>query len=61
MKRKYLYKNIVVYQYWGTWQADYDDGNGNRFPLHRWCCTTKVNAYNIAKKQVDWLNSVEEE
>lgn len=57
---KYLYKHIKCYQYWGSWRADYDDGNGNKFPLHRWCCTTKANAYTIAKQQVDWLNGKEE-
>lgn len=56
MKRKYLYKNIILYRSWGTWQADYND-NGRRFGLHRCCCRTKTEAMECAKEQVDYLNN----
>lgn len=54
--RKYMYKNIHVYMYWGTWNADYKHENGRQFALHRCCCKTKKVAYEIAKKEVDFLN-----
>ena len=54
--KKYYYKNICVYQYYGTWNADYVMDNGKRFALHRCCCRTKANAYEIAKQNVDYLN-----
>lgn len=55
MKRKYLYKHIICFQYYGTWNADcvYE---GKRFALHRACCATKANAYEEAKAQIDCLN-----
>lgn len=53
--RRYLYKNIVLYQTWGRWSADYID-NGNRFGLHGCCTRTKRDAYRIAKQMVDYLN-----
>ena len=55
-KRNYLYKNIITYCYWGTWQADYVTENGNKIPLHRCCCRTKAEAYEIAKREVDFMN-----
>ena len=66
--KKYLYKNIVLYKYYGTWQADYqthgdyqgaDLQSNGRFSLHNCCCDTKREAYEIAKEQVDFLNREE--
>lgn len=51
--RKYLYKDIVLFLHWGTWQANY----GKQFALHRACCRTKADAYAIAKAEVDYLNA----
>lgn len=53
--KKYKYKNIVCFQTWGTWQADYNNGE-KRFALHRLCCKTKKQAYKYAKEEVDFLN-----
>ena len=53
--KKYLYKNIELF--WSNgWQAD-AVCNGNRFALHRCCCKTKKAAYNIAKSEIDYLDS----
>lgn len=49
------YKNIICYNSYGTWQADYQLPNGKRFALHRACCLTKKAAYELAKEQVDYL------
>ena len=56
MKKEYLYKYINVYCYYGTWQASYNDGKIH-MGLHGMCCKTKKQAYEIAKQQVDYLNS----
>ena len=55
-KGKYLYKNIICFQYYGTWQADYKEPKGKRFPLHRHCNGTKAEAYALAKQEVDYMN-----
>ena len=52
-----LYKNIVLF-YSGGWQADCVH-NGKRFALHRCCCRTKSDAYNVAKDEIDYLNERE--
>lgn len=49
------YKNIICYNSFGTWQADYQLPNGKRFALHRACCLTKKAAYELAKEQIDFL------
>lgn len=54
---KYIYKNIVLFQDFGQWHADYME-NGKRFALHRSASRTKSLAYKIAKEQVDFLNKV---
>lgn len=53
--KAYTYKNIEVFEYWGTWQANYND-NGKRFALHRKCCKTKKQAIELAKAEVNYLN-----
>ena len=53
----YKYNNIVLF--WsGGWQADCL-ANGKQFALHRLCCATKKAAYNLAKKEIDFLNGKE--
>lgn len=54
--KKYLYKNIVLFQTYGAWNADYIDGE-KRFGLHRGANRTKAQAYTEAKRQVDRLNN----
>lgn len=58
---KYTYKNIHIFIYWGMWQADYKFEDGRRIPLHRCCCLTKADAYEIGKREVDYLNEKEKE
>lgn len=53
----YYYKNIYVFQYWGTWQADYVTESGRRTPLHRHCMSTKAKALECAKRLVDLMNT----
>ena len=48
-------KNIVCYQTFGKWSADYVE-NGKRFALHKACCNTKAKAYAIAAQCIDYLN-----
>lgn len=58
MAKKYLYKNISVYQSMGRWSADYVYPNeGRAFALHAQCTKTKEEAYKIAKEEIDYLNS----
>ena len=57
MAKKYLYKNISLYQSMGRWSADYVYPNeGRGFGLHVACTTTKEEAYRIAKREIDFLN-----
>ena len=56
MNNKYSYDNIEVFQTYGRWNADYFDGK-KRFALHRASCATKKEAFEIAKEEVDFLNS----
>jgi len=53
--RTYTYKNIVTYEYYGGWDADYVQ-DGKRFALHRCGFLTKKEAYEEAKQAVDYLN-----
>lgn len=53
--KKYLYKNIVVFGYYGAYYADYNGVYG-RFALHRIPCRNKKQAYIIARFNVDFLN-----
>jgi len=53
--KKYKYKNIILFQVYGSWQADYYDGE-KRFALHRMCAPTKKSAYAWAKFDVDYMN-----
>lgn len=53
--KKYIYKNIICYQSYGCWDADYND-HGTRIALHRCGCRTKAYAYEIAKANVDYMN-----
>ena len=56
--KNYLYKNIKPVLIWGTWGANYEDGKIS-LNLHRFCCKTKKEAYELAKIEVDWLNGKE--
>lgn len=51
------YKNIICFQVCGRWHADYVENA--RFALHRAATRTKVEAYRIAKEEVDYLNRKE--
>lgn len=53
--KKYLYKQIILFKSWGTWQADII-ADGKRFALHRHCSRTKAIAYELAKFEVDCMN-----
>ena len=53
--KKYLYKNIVCFQSYGRWHADYND-DGAQFALHRCALRTKAAAYEEAKAEVDYMN-----
>ena len=50
------YGNIILFQSYGTWQADYAE-NGKRFALCRGCSSTKAKAYQEAKECVDYMKS----
>lgn len=56
--KRYKYKNIVCFQEYGRWHADYQSENG-RFGLHGAALRTKADCYELAKEQVDYLNEKE--
>ena len=58
--KKYLYKNIRLYETYSRWSADYYDGK-DYFALHAACCETKKEALTLAKDMIDYLNSKEPE
>lgn len=57
-KQKYLCKNIVLYENFGSWYADYNE-DGNRFAIARTAERTRKMAYKVARDQVNYMNSQE--
>lgn len=57
MKKTYLYKNIVLVQTFGRWSALYVSDD-TRFTLHGFCTATKKEAYRLAQKEIDYLNTI---
>ena len=54
--KRYKYKNIVCFQDYGRWHADYVCDDGTRFALFRGAAKTKKLALALAKDDVDFLN-----
>ena len=52
--RTYKYKNIICFESFGRWYADYR--GERRFALHRASLGTKADCYALAKECVDYLN-----
>ena len=52
----YIPKNIVVFEVYGRYYADYKLPNGSQFALHRASCGTAKDAYELAVEQIEYLN-----
>ena len=52
---RYAYENIIIFESYGQFHADYMD-NGKRYAIHRAACNTKRAAYEYAKEQIDYMN-----
>lgn len=59
MTRTYTYNRIRCYYYGGMYNAEYIDKDGKIFGLHGGYCRTKKDAFDEAKKQIDFLNNYE--
>lgn len=55
----YAKRNIIIFEDYGRYYADYKSENGKRFGLHRASCGTAKEAYNLAVKEIDYLNGKE--
>lgn len=55
----YSIDNIVVFEVYGRYYADYQLPNGTRFALHRHSCGDYATAKEFAIEEINYLNTKE--